>query len=106
MVAVSRSSTFHRFTIHYSEGPVLRRILAAAQYARAEPVWHFARLGERSGFRIDLVVGGLSQGLAEAFATRLKHLPGVSKVMWARNMPVGTPVGAEVESRPALQSAR
>jgi hypothetical protein len=85
MVAVSRSSSFHRFTVYYSEGPVLRRILMAAQYAGAEPVWHFTRMGERTGFKIELMVGGLSQTAAESFATRMQRTPGVSKVMWGRN---------------------
>lgn len=85
MVAVSRSSSFHRFTVDYSEGPVLRRLLSAAQYAGAEPVWHFTRMGERSGFKIEFMVGGLSQAAAESFATRMQRTPGVTKVMWARN---------------------
>lgn len=84
MVAVSRSSTFHRYTVYYSEGPVLRRILMAAQHARAEPVWHFTRLGGRSGFKIEIIVGGLSHEFAHSFAVRIERLPGVTKVMWGR----------------------
>jgi len=95
MVAVSRSSTFHRYTIYYSEGPVLRRILTAAQYAGAEPVWHFIRLGGRAGFRIELMVGGLSHPSADAFAKRMEHMPGVTKVMWAQSARVAQEPPAE-----------
>jgi hypothetical protein len=85
MVAVSRSSTFHRFTVYYSEGPVLHRILVSARFVGAEPVLHFTRLAERSGFKIELMIGGLSQTGAESFATRMQRTPGVSKVMWGRS---------------------
>lgn len=85
MVALSRSPSFHRFTIYFSEGPVLRRILTAAHYAKAEPVWHFVRFSGRMGFKVEIVVGGMSPLFAESFAAQMRRLPAVTKVMWAKN---------------------
>ncbi|MGE3332021.1 MAG: hypothetical protein AB7I36_00140 [Rhodospirillaceae bacterium] len=83
MVAVSRSSHFHRFTVHCSEFQALGRILKTAFYARAEPAWEFTRAAERASFKIDLVLGGLSSTSAESFAAQVKRLPAVTKVTWA-----------------------
>jgi hypothetical protein len=83
MVAVSRSSHFHRFTVHCSEFHALGRILKTAFYARAEPAWEFTRASERSSFKLDLVLGGLSPTSAESFAAQVKRLPAVTKVTWA-----------------------
>ncbi|MGE4063257.1 MAG: hypothetical protein AB7E79_07800 [Rhodospirillaceae bacterium] len=85
MVAVSRSPSLHRFTIYYSEGPILRRILTAARHARAEPVWHFVRFGGHGGFKVEVVVGGMSRNYAESFAAQVRRLPAVTKVMWAKD---------------------
>lgn len=94
MVAVSRSPSFHRFTIYFSEGPVLRRILTAAHHARAEPVWHFARFDGHAGFKVEVVVGGMTQTFAESFAAQVRRLPAVTKVMWAKNRPPGEQIDA------------
>ncbi len=83
MVAVSRSSHFHRFTVHCSEFRALGRILKTAFYARAEPAWEFTRAAERPSFQINLVLGGLSPASAESFAAQVKRLPAVTKVTWA-----------------------
>ena len=85
MAAVSRSSTFHRFAIYYSEGPVLLRVLTAARHAGAEPAWHFARLGAGSGCKIELAIGGFTRLAAESFSGRMRSMPGVIKVMWSRS---------------------
>ena len=85
MAAVSRSTTFHRFTIYYSEGPVLLRVLTAARHAGAEPAWHFTRLGAGSGFKIELAVGGFTRLAAESFSSRMRSTPGVTKVMWNKS---------------------
>jgi hypothetical protein len=91
MVALSRSRSFHRFTVYFSEGPVLKRILTAAQFAKAEPVWHYTRFAGSSGFKVELVVGGMTQIYAQSFASQVQRLPAVTKVMWAKSGTGGAP---------------
>jgi hypothetical protein len=83
MVAVSRSSHFHRFTVHCSEFQALGRILKTAFYARAEPAWEFTRVDERASYKVELILGGLTPASAESFAAQVKRLPAVTKVTWA-----------------------
>lgn len=94
MVAVSRSSHFHRFTVHCSEFQALSRILRTAFYARAEPAWEITLVGERPAFKIDLTLGGLTPLSAQSFAAQVKRLPAVTKVTWGeRSQPCDCSAG-------------
>lgn len=85
MTTISRAASFYQFTIHYSETPALRRILAAATHAGAEPAWVFTRTAGRIAFRLDVAVGGLSPTDADRLAGVINTIPAVARVVCTRS---------------------